>query len=106
MDYLSIFDWHDIALDKAHTTYRRGQWRDYIDLFFILKSGFSLKDIIKQSTKKFGDSFSEKLFLAQLVYFDDLEDFTIDFFDKKYSQKEIKTFFEKEVEDTLKRGIE
>lgn len=96
-DYFSVFDWRDIALDKAHTVGRRGVWRDYVDLFFILKSDFYLKDIIVQSEKKFGDSFSEKLFLSQLVYFNDLEDFTIEFFTKKYSQKDIEEFLEAEV---------
>lgn len=100
-DYLSIFDWHDIALDKAHTIGRRGVWRDYVDLFFILKLGFSLKDIIEQATEKFGDSFSEKLFLSQLVYFDDLEDFTINLFNGKQSREEIEVFFKKEVEDII-----
>ena len=96
-DCLSIFDWRDIALDKAHTIGRRGAWRDYVDLFFILKSEFSLQDIISQSAKKFGDSFSEKLFLSQLVYFEDLEDFTIEFLGEKYLQKDIEEFLENEV---------
>lgn len=37
------------------------------------------------------------LFLSQLVYFGDLEDFTVDFIAKKYSKEEIKSFLEKEV---------
>ncbi|MEK7562343.1 MAG: hypothetical protein AAB509_01540 [Patescibacteria group bacterium] len=94
---LSIFDWRDIALDKAHTIGRRGAWRDYVDLFYILKSGFSLQEVIKQSKKKFGDSFSEKLFLSQLVYFNDLEDFTIEFLGEKYLQKDIEKLIETEV---------
>lgn len=96
--YLRFLSWKDIALDKAHTIGRRGEWRDYIDLYFIIKKGFPLKNIIKGAQKKFGDSFSEKLFLSQLVYFGDLKDFTIDFIGEKYSQKEIKNFLEKEVE--------
>ncbi len=96
-DHFSIFDWHDIALDKAHTIGRRGLWRDYADMYFILKSGFPLKDIISQSAIKFGDSFSEKLFLSQLVYFKDLEDFTIEFLGQKYTQKDIEEFLEFEV---------
>jgi len=95
--YLDIFSWKDIALDKAHTIGRRGEWRDYIDLFFIIKQGFSLETIIKGCRKKFGDSFSEKLFLSQLTYFGDLKDFTVDFIEDKYSPKEIKDFFEQEV---------
>lgn len=96
--YLRFLPWKDIALDKAHTIGRRGEWRDYVDLCLIIKKGFPLKNIIKGTQKKFGDSFSEKLFLSQLVYFGDLKDFTIDFIGEKYSQKEIKNFLEKEVE--------
>ncbi|KKP33082.1 MAG: hypothetical protein A2312_01400 [Candidatus Staskawiczbacteria bacterium RIFOXYB2_FULL_32_9] len=96
-DYISVFNWYDIALDKAHTIGRRGVWRDYVDMYFILKSGFSLQEIIKQSVKKFGDSFSEKLFLSQLVYFKDLENFTIEFLDQKYLQKDIEKFLEEQV---------
>lgn len=96
-DYFSIFDLRDIALDKAHTIGRRGVWRDYVDIFFILKSGFSLQEIISQSSKKFGDSFSEKLFLSQLVYSKDLGNFTIEFLGEKPSQEKMEKFFEGEV---------
>lgn len=95
--YLKLFNWRDIALDKAHTIGRRGEWRDYVDLYFVIKKGISLENTISRSKKKFGDSFSEKLFLSQLTYFKDLEDFTVDFIGKRYSQKEIKGFFEKEI---------
>ena len=60
--YLKIFNWHDIALDKAHTIGRRGAWRDYVDLYFILNEGLTLKILLLMQKKKFGDSFSEKLF--------------------------------------------
>lgn len=96
--YLRFFSWKDITLDKAHTIGRRGEWRDYVDLYFTIKNGFPLKNIIKGAQKKFGDSFSEKLFLSQLTYFADLKDFTIDFIGKKHSQKKIKNFLEEEVE--------
>lgn len=96
--YLNFFSWKDIGLDKARTIGRRGEWRDYVDLYFVIKKGFSLKEIIKGTEKKFGDSFSEKLFLSQLSYFGDIEDFTVDFIGEKDSPKEIKDFLEKEVE--------
>lgn len=97
--YLELFNWRDIGLDKAHTIGRRGEWRDYVDLYFIIKNGFSLKNIIKGAQKKFGDLFSEKLFLSQLVYFGDLQDFTIDFIAKEHSKEEIKSFLEKKVRE-------
>lgn len=103
--YLRFFSWRDITLDKAHTIGRRGEWRDYVDLYFAIKNGFLLKNIIKGAQKKFGDSFSEKLFLSQLTYFGDLKDFTIDFIGKKYFPKEIKNFLTKEMEGRRREMI-
>lgn len=94
---LKFFSWKDIGLDKAHTVGRRGEWRDYVDLYFIIKNGLTLKDIIKGAEKKFGDSFSEKLFLSQLSYFGDIKDFTVDYIGKKHSKKEIQDFLAREV---------
>ncbi|MBU3964532.1 nucleotidyl transferase AbiEii/AbiGii toxin family protein [Patescibacteria group bacterium] len=95
--HLDIFSWKDIALDKAHTVGRRGEWRDYVDLYFIIRKGLSLSEIIELSKKKFGDSFSEKLFLSQLIYFEDIQDFTMELTADKPSRKDIKSFLEKEV---------
>lgn len=95
--FLKIFSWRDITLDKAHSIGRRGEWRDYIDLYFAVKRGFGLKDIIKKSEKKFGDVFSKKLFLSQLCYHKDIKDFTIEFIKEKVTKDELKRFFEKEI---------
>lgn len=95
--YLNFCSWKDIGLDKAHTIGRRGEWRDYVDISFIIKNGFSLKSIIRGAQKKFGDSFSEKLFLSQLTYYRDLKDFTVDFIGKEHSPKEIQSFLAEEV---------
>ena len=95
--YLRIFSWKDITLDKAHTIGRRGEWRDYVDLYFAVKKGFKLKDIIKEAERKFGDTFSEKLFLSQLCYYKDIKDFTIDFLKEKISKNQLQKFFEKEI---------
>lgn len=98
--YVSLFNWKDIGLDKAHTIGRRGEWRDYVDLYCIIKQGFSLKNIIRGARKKFGDSFSEKLFLSQLAYLGDIQDFTIDTLaGKEYPKRELEQFFEHEVRE-------
>lgn len=96
-DSLSIFDWKDIAADKAYTLGRRPIYRDYVDLFFIIKMGHPLKSIVSDAKKKFEGLFSEKLFLGQLIYFGDLRDFKIEFFQEKYEPEKIKLFFEKEI---------
>jgi len=94
---ISIFDLRDIAADKAYTLGRRPIWRDYVDLFFIIKKGHGLEKIIPDAQKKFAGLFSEKLFLGQLIYLGDLQDFRIDFLKESSQPKEIINFFEKEI---------
>lgn len=102
---ISIFDWRDIAADKAYTLSRRPIYRDYVDIFFIIKKGRKLEDIISNAQQKFGGLFSEKLFLEQLTYFGDLQDFKIEFLEKEYTPGEIKSFFEKVVEKYTKEKL-
>jgi hypothetical protein len=82
---LSIHSWKDIALDKAYSIGRRGEWRDYVDLYFCMKNGFSLEGIIKGARKKFRDLFSEKLFLSQLCYFGDIKDYSIELMIRRHN---------------------
>lgn len=103
---LKLFHWKDIALDKSYTIGRRAQYRDYIDLFFILKEkNISLDWLIKNARKKFGDLFPEKIFLEQLVYFKDLKIFPTEFLREKYSSNEVKIFLEKTVSNYIKKKI-
>jgi hypothetical protein len=101
LEYNSIIisSYKDIASDKAYAIGRRPAYRDYVDLFFIQKEKFSLNQIIEDAKEKFGGEFSEKLFLSQLVYFEDLKDYTIDFIGKKYKMDEILNFFKKQIAD-------
>lgn len=97
----SVFD---IAAEKAQTLGRRAIWRDYVDLFFLLKwKILTLDKIIQLAKKKFGGEFVETQFLEQLPYFADLQKTPIEFVGKKYSDEEIKSFLEKEVEAYLKK---
>lgn len=106
---LPIFDKRDIASDKAATIGRRNVWRDYVDFFFLLKDKHTtLKNIIDDAVKRFGNEFSPKLFLGQLSYTKDIRDFNVVYMDRTYNQaeiqnllaKEIKLFLEKEIENT------
>lgn len=92
-DFIRLSSYKDIASDKAYAIGRRPEYRDYIDLFFILKSNLPLKQIIEDAKEKFHGEFSEKLFLSQLIYFEDLKDFTVEFIYEKYSVDEVKSFF-------------
>jgi len=72
-DFIKLPDLPTLAALKAYALGRRSKWKDYVDLYFILKNKISLKDIIKRSVKIFGKNFNEKIFRAQLSYFKDLD---------------------------------
>ena len=88
-----VFSVKDISADKAFTIGRRATWRDYVDLFFILKQNHTnIPELIKMCQKKFKEEFNPKLFLEQLVFFEDIEITKTSFIKKQYSAKEIKEF--------------
>ncbi len=75
---LVLFPVKEIALQKAYTIGRRGEYRDYFDLYTILKRGYiDLRTLITATKKVYGSVFDEKLFLQQLVYFGDIVNFEI-----------------------------
>ena len=105
-DSISLFHLDDLAANKAITIGKRGAWRDYVDLFFLLrKKLYSIDTLITLAEKKFAGMFSEKLFLEQLVYFDDLDIATIVFIKESYKEKEIKSFLEKQVEEYVRKRL-
>lgn len=96
----------EIAADKAHTIGRRAVWRDYVDLFFLLKDQWiTLKKINSIAEKKFGGEFNKALFLQQLSYFKDVEESSTEFVSRPYSFKEIKQYLETKVEEYIKEII-
>lgn len=58
---------------KAYALGRRSKWKDYVDLYFLLKEHFSIEEISACATSVFGDLYSEKMFRAQLCYFEDVD---------------------------------
>lgn len=76
---LQIASVRDIACMKAYALGRRTAFRDYVDLYFILrKTGITLDSLVADCEKKFvlgkEKVFSTKLFLEQLVYTEDIPD--------------------------------
>lgn len=83
----------DLAAMKAYAMGRRSKWKDYVDLYFILKDHFSMKQISEKSNELFGQLFSEKLFRAQVSYFDDIDySETVEFLATPVPDDEIKAF--------------
>ena len=62
-----------LAAMKAYALGRRSKWKDYVDLYFLLTKHFALAEVADKATELFGELFSEKLFRAQLSYFDDID---------------------------------
>jgi hypothetical protein len=62
-----------LAAMKAFALGRRAKWKDYVDLYFILKTFFSVEEISLEAEKIFGDFFSEKLFRQQLAFHKDID---------------------------------
>ena len=61
-----------LATMKAFALSRRAKWKDYVDLYFVMKDYFSLNEISKQGGKIFGKEFNEKIFRESLAYFKDI----------------------------------
>ena len=71
-DNISLASPLTISAMKAYALGRRGKWKDYVDLYVLLQK-YPLKKIISKSKEIFGTSFSEKMFLQQICYFEDLD---------------------------------
>ncbi len=70
---ISLTDLKTLAALKAYAIGRRSKWKDYVDLYFIFKSGISLDQVIKKAENIFAKQFNEKIFRARLSYFDDID---------------------------------
>lgn len=83
----------DLAAMKSYALGGRAKWKDYVDLYFILKDYYSLKEVSARAKEIFQDFFNQKLFREQLSYFDDIdykED--IEYVKRTVSDDEIKNF--------------
>ncbi len=63
----------DLGAMKAFALGGRAKWKDYVDMYFLLKHHFSLFDIELKAGSLFGEAFSVKLFRQQLAYFKDID---------------------------------
>jgi hypothetical protein len=61
-----------LAAMKAYALGRRAKWKDYVDLYFLLKI-YTLDQIVQKADTLFGQMFSGKLFRAQLAFHKDID---------------------------------
>jgi len=84
-----------LAAMKAFALGFRAKWKDYIDLYFITKEHYSLKDITTKAKEIFKGEFNERIFREQLGYFKDIN----------YSEKVIYLKGYKVSDKTVKQGL-
>ena len=88
----------EIAAAKAYTIGRRITFKDYIDLYFILRGKFVfLRNLIAICKKKYKGEFNERLFLEQLISLEEAEETPIEFLRKPITKRTMAEFFKKEI---------
>lgn len=72
-NYIKMPDLLTLAAMKFYAMGRRAKWKDYVDIYFLLKDNFTIPQVSEKATELFEDGYSEKLFRQQLVYFEDID---------------------------------
>lgn len=95
---ISMASMREIAAMKAFAIGKRLAYKDYIDWYFLIKDRhIDLKDVIRHAKKKFGGDFNDRLFLGQLVSFEDIPTQKIDFLDTEVSREMLEDFLKETV---------
>ncbi len=86
-----------IAIMKTHTLFLRAKYRDYYDLYFLIKR-FGIRKVYDLS-KDVLEGINFKIFNAALLYIEDIEDESIEHLQptQKLSLEEIRRYFENEL---------
>ncbi len=87
----------DLAAMKAFAFAERAKWKDYVDMYFLIKNHFGINEISKRTEELFninqGVVFSKKLFVQQLAFFKDINyDESVDYISTPIPEEEIKNF--------------
>lgn len=61
-----------LAAMKAYALGMRNKWKDYVDLYFIMKDFYSIDEISEKTKEIFKGEFNERMFRNQLAYFEDI----------------------------------
>jgi hypothetical protein len=90
----------EIGVTKAYTIGRRGTFKDYVDLYFIIAEHHaSLEEIIAMAERKFSAEFNSRLFMEQLLFMDDVHDHHIDFLKLPVAPEGITAFFREKIQE-------
>lgn len=95
---VSIADIRDVAAMKLDAISSRGAKRDFIDLYYICRTGYTLKDVFDFYDRKYGKLNSNFVHIQKsLIYFNDAEADEMPRMLKETKWKDVKRFFEREV---------
>lgn len=92
-NYFSMPSLLSLSAMKAFALGRRAKWKDYVDLYFIIKDYYSIDQISMECKRLFGDQYAEKLFRQQLAFHKDI-DYTesVEYLVQSIPENEIREF--------------
>lgn len=84
-----------IAAMKINVLFLRAKYRDYYDIYFLVKKSMTLREVFKYSSDVL-EGINFKLFSVALLYTDDIEDDNIGYLEpiEVLTKDEIRNFFE------------
>lgn len=90
---IKVFSKLDLAAMKAYAMGGRAKWKDYVDLYFILKDHYDLNQLSTRATELFNVYFNGKLFREQLCFFEDIDySEKVDYMGEDIDENTIKDF--------------
>ena len=97
-DQFNLATIESIAAMKVNVLFLRAKYRDYYDLYFLVKRCLDLKKVFECGLFIMPE-ITFKLFATALMYVDDIEDDAIDFLEpiEKLSKNKIRDFFQSEL---------
>lgn len=96
---LNIASLESLAAMKTNVLFMRAKYRDYYDLYFMVKDVMEVREIFT-CAQPVVSGLTFKLFCIALLYIDDIDDDNIDHLEPKesLSKKDIRTFFENKLQ--------
>jgi hypothetical protein len=97
----------DCALATLIELSVRGSMQDFVNLFFVIKSGVDLRGLLRRIPEKYRTlSYSSYQLLRSLVWFDNAAKDVLPESKRKWDWPEVKAFFRKEVKSLMKDYFE
>ena len=62
-----------LAAMKVYALGRPQKWKDYVDLYFIIKDFHPIKEVMEKAKDIFKNEFNERIFREQISYFEDMD---------------------------------